>query len=273
MRAYESYVILKNFDNLLKSHIDIVKINDAYNGSSYISRDMYEYKGPSMKRDASIGKESADANDYTGSIVKLLLDDYFPEIVNGRPDPTLKIGLVGFNRVMTHVIDWVENSGDRSVFNELNKGSLTNWELILNKFSNTVKNDQSVYMSILKSKLEGIRNYIFAKDANLPYDIINSFNRHVRDVYGQNYSEYVFSRSTSGGNSVHNDITNDYFIDVQLKNVLRVVQSKVDLFRTNPTEFKSFCERHNIEVKDNKIKFYADGLKTHRDEPYTIKII
>lgn len=273
MRAYESYVILKNFDNLLNTHIDIVGINKGYKNSPYISRDMYEYKGPSMKRDASIGKESADANDYTGSIVKLLLDDYFPEIVNGQPDPTLKIGLVGFNRVMTHVIDWVENSGDRNLINELNKGSKTNWDEILSKFSKSIKDSSSVYMSILKSKLEGIRTYIFAQDANLPYDVINSFNRHVRDVYGQNYSEYVFSRSSSGGNSVHNSLTNDYFVDVQLKNMLRLVQSKVDLFRTNPDEFNTFCNRHNITIDKDKIKIDQDGIKTHRDEPYTVKVV
>jgi hypothetical protein len=123
MRAYESYVILKNFDSLLKTHVDIVSINKGYDNSPIVDRDMYEYKGPSMKRDASIGKESADANDYTGSIVKLLLDDYFPEVVNGQPDPTLKIGLVGFNRVMTHVIEWVEDSKNIKLISELNKGS------------------------------------------------------------------------------------------------------------------------------------------------------
>jgi hypothetical protein len=95
----------------------------------------------------------------------------------------------------------------------------------------------------------------------------------VRDVYGQNYSEYVFSRSLSGGNAVSNSITNDYFIDVQLKNVLRIVQSKVDLFRTNTDEFENFCERHNIEIKGDKITINQDGVKTHRDEPYTVKVV
>lgn len=273
MRAYESYVILKNFDNLLKTHVDVVSINRGYDNSSIVSRDMYEYKGPSMKRDASIGKESADANDYTGSIIKLLLDDYFPEVINGQPDPTLKIGLVGFNRVMTHVIEWVENSKNTKLISELNKGYKCDWDIILDAFENDIRGKQGPYVSILKSKLSGIRNYIFNKDANLPYDIINSFNRHVRDVYGQNYSEYVFSRSTSGGNAVHNAITNDYFVDVQLKNVLRIVQSKVDLFRTNSDEFEKFCDRHSVKIKDNRITINQDGIKTHRDEPYTVKVV
>ena len=51
---------------------------------------MYEYKGPSMKRDASIGKESADAM-ITQDLLLNFLDDYFPEVINGQPDPTLKI--------------------------------------------------------------------------------------------------------------------------------------------------------------------------------------
>jgi hypothetical protein len=105
MKAYESYVILKNFDSLIDHHFDIITVADAFKNSAVIGKDMYEYKGPSMKRDASIGKESTDADDYTGSVLKLLLNDYFPEVVNGADDPTMKIGLVGFNRVMTEVID------------------------------------------------------------------------------------------------------------------------------------------------------------------------
>jgi hypothetical protein len=70
--------MLIQFDNLLSSEIDFIKIKDAYRKGTVIGIDMYDYVGSTMKRDTAYGQETAATSDYTGSIVKLLLDEMFP---------------------------------------------------------------------------------------------------------------------------------------------------------------------------------------------------
>ena len=76
---FESYVLLKNFDKLIKDLFDFVHIKKGFDEDTK-SIDMYEYTGGIAPQDINWGtEEAADISEYTSPLIKLLLD-YLPEV-------------------------------------------------------------------------------------------------------------------------------------------------------------------------------------------------
>lgn len=69
-----SYILLKNFDDLLEDEVDYIKIKPEYKKSGLIGKNMYDSTGPFNYKDRTTGwDEAAGIEDYTSSFIKLLL--------------------------------------------------------------------------------------------------------------------------------------------------------------------------------------------------------
>lgn len=252
--AYGDYIKLKAFDTLLKG-LDFVVIKDAYKNSRFIGANMYDYRGPQMKRDASIGKETAEISDYTGSVIKLLLKNCFRRIkkVNGQSKPGAFITEVSFNRAMTEVIKWymyedgayIDPSGYEKLLSgdkDLDYGSLIDIYLA-NHTSRTM------YQSIIESILNGAREQIFSRDSGLTSYIMGCFQRHLQDVFSQVYLQYGENINTK---AVENKVTTDYFVELQSNNIENIV-------RIQSRSWKPYLKKRDTEVKGA----FQDVLKKH----------
>ena len=79
---FGTYLLLKNFDSLLNSEFrGLFEIKQKYKNNGRLAEDMYTYTGGTINVTSLYGDEYADASDYSGKLVKIMLD-YLT--VNGR---------------------------------------------------------------------------------------------------------------------------------------------------------------------------------------------
>ena len=227
---YDTYVMLVQFDNLLSSEINFIKIKDAFRKGTSLGVDMYDYVGATMKRDSSYGQETASTSDYTGSIVKLLLDEMFPihqengEIINGE-----FLTEDSFNRAMSELKNWLRYSD--KVDSSLKEKFLTDFSEFdiseaIDKFLKHSKRAETSNDRIIRNTLYTIKKYIFTKGGGFSQEIIGSFKRHVKDNYSQVYDEYGFDLSEGG---ILPSETTDFLVKRQARNVSKIVRSQVNM--------------------------------------------
>ena len=252
--VYDAYVMLIQFDNLLSSEIDFIKIKDAYRKGTVIGIDMYDYVGSTMKRDTAYGQETAATSDYTGSIVKLLLDEMFPmhqengDIIIGE-----YLTEESFNRAMAWLKNWLRYSND--VDSTLKSNFLNNFSEfdIADAIDAYIKYDKQTPTRndrIIRDTLYTIRKYIFTKGSGFPQEIMGSFKRHVKDNYSETYEEYGFDLAAGG---IKPSETTDYLVRRQEKNVSKIIRSQVNMWIRKPNIHKSICENNNITITREKI--------------------
>lgn len=251
---YDTYVMLVQFDNLLSSEINFIKIKDVFRKGTSLGVDMYDYVGATMKRDSSYGQETASTSDYTGSIVKLLLDEMFPihqengEIINGE-----FLTEDSFNRAMSELKNWLRYSD--KVDSSLKEKFLTDFSEFdiseaIDKFLKHGKRAETSNDRIIRNTLYTIKKYIFTKGGGFSQEIIGSFKRHVKDNYSQVYDEYGFDLSEGG---ILPSETTDFLVKRQARNVSKIVRSQVNMWVRKPDIYKNICESNNIVVTKESI--------------------
>lgn len=100
-KAYNAFVILDTFEDLLKRLTPFVIVNPEYQASSEYSKLRYKYVGPSVNLYTGYSlNEYADINDNVSDLADILLK-YIPEVnINGEIINNTSITLRGFNSVM-----------------------------------------------------------------------------------------------------------------------------------------------------------------------------
>ena len=102
--VYDAFVILTNFDSLLKSHTPFISINKGYEKSNQYTPKRYIYNGPTVKHFTGVmsTNEFMSAEESSSDLAKILLE-YFPEIGENGPISGTSINISGFNSAMTKV--------------------------------------------------------------------------------------------------------------------------------------------------------------------------
>lgn len=267
---YGTYVLLKNFDRLIKEQLDFVQIKKGFD-EDLKSIDMYDYVGGIAPQDISWGtEEAADISEYTSPLIKLLLD-YLPEVeADGKTDSPNSITFTGFNRVMTKMIDYINNGENvRSDYKEeLDKGINADWDKLIDFYINVLTgidpNHQKVnvkYKTILVGKLRGIKKYILGSKSKLPDNIKKVFLAQVNKTVD---TQYIVYRKQYNSNSKQYEIfaqnLHDDFINVQSISLQNSVKAALYRFYHNPKLFSDLLEKYGIEVKDDEIVIHHDYI-------------
>lgn len=269
---YGTYVLFKNFDKLINDLFDFIKIKKGYD-EDIKGIDMYDYTGGIAPQDISWGtEEAADIAEYTSPLIKLLLD-YLPEVEitqNKEVDSVNAITFTGFNRVMTKLIDYVNNSDNvpQNLKDEIDKGVNAKWDTLIDEYikiltSNDV-NSQKInvnYKTILIGKLRGIKKYILGSASQLSDNIKKTFLAQVNKTVDTQYIVYRKQyNSNTGQYEVYAQNLHDDFINIQSLSLQNSIKASLYRFYHNPKQFQNLLTKYGIEIKDDEIIIHHDVI-------------
>jgi hypothetical protein len=100
--ARTAFIKLACFDELMLQ-TGFIKYNPDADQSVVMSKDKYIFVGETIDYGKSMFEEHADSEDYTSKLIKIILDSI--DCIDNHNNPTVKLGLKGFNEAMITVIN------------------------------------------------------------------------------------------------------------------------------------------------------------------------
>jgi len=256
-KAYDSYVILSRFEDLLKEHVPFIEIRPEYKKHTEFAVDKYIYKGPRVKLASGWGNT---ANEFTGadkhfSKMSEILLGYFPEVNGNTPIDNTSIGTAGFTNVMTKMVSAFYNEPTMRVnhphaVQELYRGLDANIPMLIDIYlseleKNTIMDQRN--KSLLQNKLSAIKKYIYAD--NMDPIIKNMFTQMMYKSVPVTYA--ATQRNPQSGKIETNSLMERHNIN-QYYNISNIIQSRINHFKKNPDEFKTMLKDNNINIDMEK---------------------
>lgn len=252
---FATYMVLKNFDALLESEFkNVIRIKSGY--ENRIGIDMYEFEGGKVEYDSSWGDEYADASDYSGSLIKVLLE-YFhgrePVSIGGKiiwRDTDKSIGFATFSNLMTRVKEWAETT-TRSDIQRIVHGDInTNWANLIDEF---LKDNKRRLTTDEISALEGIKYYLLDdNNEQLKTMFVNQAKKTVRYRYLTVKPRY---NPKTGKVEMTTIEMTDRLVDIQNFRFQNNIKNAVFRFRHSPKQYQTLLNELGIRVEPNKITF------------------
>lgn len=258
--AYSSYVLLKNFDNLIKEKANFISIRAGYS-DDIKGLNMYEWTGGKAPHRRNFDEsEDYDISKYTDPLINILLD-YFPEVDANGMDLPVSISMEGFNRVMSRMLDYFENeSYDQNLRDMLYQDADADWELLINKYIEALTNNKGKlndrYRTVLINKLRGIQKHIFGKKSGLSKEIKNDFIAHFLKTIDCQYVVYDrFWNKDTNQYEVRSYDLRDNFVNLQSLSLQNSIKTAVYRYKHDTKAFNRLKEKYGIDIKLNKISF------------------
>lgn len=250
-QAYNSYVTLRTFDDLLKQLTPFVSINPEYSKSSIYSRNRYIYNGPNVTHYTGFStNEFMSQEESVSDLAKILLN-YLPEVnVNGDIIDGTSISLSGFNSVMGKMKLWAEESSNPEIKEELNKGTKMNVSKLISLYeqelsSRKVSNPE--HITYLRSKLSAIKRFIY--DSKMHEDIKNMFTHLMEKTV---LSSYVSYEQKDGKNMEVRNLTQRP-VKMQREAIVETVKAITQYWKQNKTRFNELLRKYNVRVMGSVI--------------------
>lgn len=251
-QAFNAYVILKTFDNLITLVTPFIKINKEY--KDFFSPNRYSYAGPNMRFDTNwkSGNEFMSQEENTSDIVKILLD-YFPEVnANGEIIKGTSIKLKGFNSIMGKLKVWAENNTDSEIASEWAKDvGKRDMLMLLNKYRsylNAYKIKNPEHVTYLIEKLNGIIRFIYNK--NMPDNIKIMFSHLVDKTVVSSYISYALDDET-GALQMKNLV--DRPVMLHQKFINEILEAVPLYWARNKAKFNELKRKYSITITPNLI--------------------
>ena len=184
---FATYMILKNFNDLVETEFkNVIRVKRKYKDSVESGPNMYEYMGGKVEYDSSWGDEYADASDYSGAVVKQLLEYFHGRTLVKNPDGTSEwkdtdksIGFATFSNLMTRVKEWAETSTTSTIQKIVHGDVNADWDKLITEF---VKYNKVELTTDELAALEGIRYYLM-QNPQLKTIFVNQAKKTVRYRY------------------------------------------------------------------------------------------
>lgn len=246
--AFNAYVTLKSFDNLLVQFTPFIRINKEY--KSFYSPNRYTYLGPKVQHFKGFSiNEFMNQEDSISDLAEILLN-YFPEVDDsGNIIENTSIYLKGFNSVMGKFKMWAEMSTNPEIKKELTKGVTRDMRKLLDLFSEALRTSKidPEHRTYLYSKLNGIRKFIYDPDMD---ENIKIMFTHLMDKTV--LSSYISYTINDQGLLENTNIT-DRPLKLQGSFINDVVNASSEYWRRNQNKFNDLLHKYKIDVKDNTI--------------------
>ena len=261
-KAYNAYVILSKFDDLLRAEAPYIKIKKTYvDGENNIEGvDKYEYMGATVQHFTGwTMSEFADSMDQASLLAKTVLE-CIPEIVNGVPVKGSQVGLSGFFSCMSAMRDCLMYHATDEMIDireELKKGDSANMYKVITAYIKFLKGfeeksmDQyyKTHVSYLLGKLEGIREYIFRSDAVSDGQFIDP---NLKSIFKQMFFKNVqmsytgYTRDMTSGEIEGKDLKGS-FINTQTYGALDNMAAAIYKFRTIAKAWDPMVTKYGIK--------------------------
>ena len=244
-KAYDAYVMLMNFDKLLKQECPYIEIDSRYNDKESIQK--YKYVGANVSHFTGwTSSEFANSMDQASMLVKAILD-YIPEVNEYGPIEGSSIGLSGFYSVMTALRNTLLYHAEGELLQlrkNLIKGAKVDMVELIDAYiaylqspSQNTGNVSSFYDShktYLIGKLNGIRNFIF--NSNIDKELKDIFNNMFFKNVQMSYVAYTYDPYSEefGGTDLKASAINQ-----QTYGLSGTIASAIYNFRTNPDSFQT----------------------------------
>ena len=267
-KYYDDYVILKNFNKLLKDYTPFIKLNSAFVNTDYQAKDMYVWDPSGSYRQSWTDSEDSDISKTVSPLIRLLADYFTTE--QGVP-----IGFKMYNVAMSTVAIWIhENSRIDTDVKEVNK------DIRLNGLNADFGKMIDVYIAKAKPNeglrqiLVGIKNNIFNKVTSLPLKIRQAFAnqffltaKYAYVAYRQNYE--------NGDKHIRGQFLEDSFIDIKITSLMKRVRDNVWMYQQHPKLFEDFKKNHGITAscEDGHILLHFDKRYTINGNGFTVRVI
>lgn len=243
--VYDAYVMLMNFDKLIKQECPFIEADERYGSVDGINK--YKYVGASVAHFTGwTSSEFANSMDQASTLVKSILD-YIPEANENRdPIEGSSIGLSGFYSVMSAMRNTLLYHAEGELLKirkDLLKGTQVDLSVFIDAYINylqsasqNVGNTSSYFdthRTYLIGKLRGIQKYIF--NSQMDKELKDIFNHMFFKNVQMSYVAYSY------------DPLNDKFKGTDLKasainqqtyGLLGTIASSIYNYRTNPGLFQ-----------------------------------
>ena len=279
---FGTYLLLKNFDSLLSSEFrGLFEIKQKYKNNGRLAEDMYTYTGGTINVTSLYGDEYADASDYSGKLVKIMLD-YLT--VNGR-----SIGFGTFSYLMSMVREWAEIEGGNTITRATNDDGVrlsaseivfgdnnSDWAALIDAF---IDNNRISITTEEKESLEAIRdNLMKSADDELRSLFVNQAKKTIKYRYLAVMPRY---NPATGRTEMMSVELSDRLIDRQNFNVQKSIQNSVFNLRRNPDVRTKLLKDNDIVVDtsgDNTIVTFKNVIDsavpgTSKDVSFEIKSV
>lgn len=240
--AYDAYVTLRNFDELLEKETPWIKVNTAY--KDFFSPFRYIYVGPQVNHYTGFSNnEHAGQEESVGKLVKILLD-YLPEYNR----PSTSISLPGFNSVMMKIKLWAENSTNPEVITEWNKEAACDMNKIIKAYIADTRKPRE-YRTYETGKLLGILNYIYSN--NMDPDVQRMFTHLIHNTVLSSYYEYEASQQIDdnkmliGNKVVHRNLTARP-VNIQATELQNTANGAIEYWKANSSGLQQIVNKWNI---------------------------
>lgn len=283
--VYNSYVILKTFDDLINSSIQFIQIDPKYINSSIYSRNRYIYIGPKMRFYTGFSSdEFADIEDSVSKVTELILNNSSKVDDKGKDIPHTSITTKEFNSVITKLWAWAKESKNPKVQEELNKQTLADVSKIISIYKNELANNRikSDYIIFNVDVLNGIQKHIYDSNLDPQFKLMftNLANKIIRPIYAS-YSENKKSKSSKKKKS---EEEKPKTTDLIVKNLTeRVIKTQMTRFTElinggrrywskYRKSFNDLLNKYHITISETEIKFDNVTITLNPDNRISINI-
>ena len=242
--VYAAYVILKNFNRLLKERTKFIGLRKEYENTASHGKNMYVYNGPTVKHRTSWTTNEHISAQSQYSDLALALLDYFPEFNGLSHIPNTSIGRDGFTSVMNKFKTALFYSDELAKHRTAYFNSGFNIKEALEDYLAMIKNstkfsDKHVDRSQLTTqvyKLQGIIHYIY--ESKLSDDVKEMFTGMFQKTVPLSYMTYMWKNGKFGAINLI-----DSYVNTQMLNLQDIVNGQEMLLRDTPDEFARLTEK------------------------------
>lgn len=274
---FATYMILKNFNDLVETEFkNVIRVKRKYKDSVESGPNMYEYMGGKVEYDSSWGDEYADASDYSGAVVKQLLEYFHGRTLVKNPDGTSEwkdtdksIGFATFSNLMTRVKEWADvfpygNPRATRIKNTLHGDINSDWSWLIEEF---IKDNKLELTTDEIAALRGIQQHLMSSP-KLKRIFINQAKKTVRYRYLTVKPKY--NSATRKIEMTTTELT-DRLVDIQNFRFQGNIKNAVFRFKSDPVQYNNMLSHLKINVQKDKI-ILSDLLVNGDDFVINVKL-
>lgn len=251
--AYDAYVTISKFDQLLKEQIPFIDIRPELRKTKDFYVDKYIYKGPNVRHYTGFStNEHMNAEEHASDLSKILLD-YFPEVNEiGQDINNTSITLSGFNSVMTKVVASIQgNPSMQEYLDELHKGVEANVPLLIDAYLQNLQEDKiqsENHKSYLQNKLRGIKKFIYADEMDLTVKAM--FTQMILKTVPASYTAYEYDSVTK---TINSKDLKERPVSQQSYALKSLIQASSYFLKTNKEVLNSKLNKYGVQINDHSI--------------------
>lgn len=229
--ARKAFYKLVYFDDMIKS-LDFVE-RDTSVPSYKHKKNMYipKFGNDNIRKSWNQDETAMDMDEITSNFTKEFMN-YLPLVnKNGMISSTMKVGWNAFQRSVTTFMNWVKESLDPGVYEQITNGNLKALNTALGNYLEKGTIIGSVYNEMINSEvLRSLQKFIFNESSSIPKKIQNLFFTQILKTAKHAYLGYDYDSSE---NTINLNLIEDKAIRSESSRLTNIIVSRIKTLRQN----------------------------------------